>query len=164
MAKTTPYASPSRPHRTSKHSQALMQSSGKYQKTETSSPTNHSAENSRHVAAETLSDWHRKSLAATPSHYQSEHRRERRQQSKLEVRLKKQGKPLGETRTFDLNSRGIGVECNELALHIGEVVEVDLPENGIPEDMDSHAYCLVVYAGEHCGLMYLDQNNKSPKK
>ena len=70
MAKATPYASPARPRRTSKHYQTLAQPSGKVQDSATSSLADHQAVHA--VAADTLSDWRRKSMAATPSYYRSE--------------------------------------------------------------------------------------------
>ncbi len=164
MAKTTPYASHEISRKAPGYYQALAQTNTKNQKAAPPMSSDHKPRQSAPAATDTLSDWRRKSLAATPSQYPSEHRREKRRQEKLEVRLQKQGKTLGATRTFDLNSRGMGVDCNELELHTGEVVEIDLPESDIPEDMESHAFCLVVYAGEHCGLMYLDQNKKPPRK
>ena len=108
------------------------------------------------VAEDTLSDWRRKSATTRPARYPSEHRRERRRTSRLNVRLHRQGKALGTTRICDVNSRGIGVECGKLDLHAGEVVEIDLPENALPDGMDSHACCLVVHTGKQCGLMLLD--------
>ena len=115
---------------------------------------------SHFVAADTLSDWRRKSSTTRPSRYPSEHRRERRRTSRLNVRLHRRGKILGTTRTCDINTRGIGVECGKLDLHEGEVVEIDLPENTLPDGMDSHACCLVVHTGKQCGLMLLDLENR----
>ncbi|HHH47624.1 MAG TPA: hypothetical protein ENK51_01860 [Gammaproteobacteria bacterium] len=108
------------------------------------------------VAEDTLSDWRRKSATTRPARYPSEHRRERRRTANLNVRLHRQGKALGTTRICDVNSRGIGVECGKLDLHAGEVVEIDLPENALPDGLDSHACCLVIHTGKQCGLMLLD--------
>ena len=86
-----------------------------------------------------------------------EHRWLQRRASRLNVQLYKQGEAVGTVCTFDMNSQGIGVECGKLDLHEGEIVEIDLPENGIPAGMESHVRCLVIHAGKtRCGLMLLD--------
>ncbi len=89
-----------------------------------------------------------------------EHRWLQRQASKLDVRLYKQGETIGVACTFDMNSQGIGVECGKLDLHEGEIVDIDLPENGIPEGMEPHVRCLVIHAEKaRCGLMLLDTDD-----
>lgn len=115
---------------------------------------------SHFIAEDTLSDWRRKSATTRPDHYPSEHRRERRRTSRLNVHLHRQGKTLGTTHTCDINTRGIGVECGKLDLHEGEVVEIDLPENAVPDGMLPHACCLVIHTGKKCGLMFLDLENR----
>ena len=86
-----------------------------------------------------------------------EHRWLQRRASRLNVQLYKQGKAIGTAYTLDLNSQGIAVECAELDLHEGEIVEIDLPEEDIPKGMEAHARCLVIHAGKmRCGLMFLD--------
>ncbi len=80
-----------------------------------------------------------------------------RRASRMNVQLYKQGEAVGTVCTFDMNSQGIGVECGKLDLHEGEIVEIDLPENGIPAGMESHVRCLVIHTGKtRCGLMLLD--------
>jgi len=115
---------------------------------------------SHFIAGDTLSDWRRKSATTRPSRYPLEHRRERRRTSRLNVCLHRQGKTLGTTRTYDVNSRGISVECGKLDLHKGEVVEIDLPENAVPDGMRPHVCCLVIHTGEQCGLMLLDPEDR----
>lgn len=89
-----------------------------------------------------------------------EHRWLQRRSSILNVRLYKQGKSAGTTCSLNMNSQGIGVDCGDLDLHEGEIVEIDLPENSIPEGMNPHVRCLVIYAGEtRCGMMFLDTDN-----
>ena len=112
------------------------------------------------IAGDTLSDWRRKSTIITPPNYPSEHRRDQRQASRLNIQVYRQGKTLGTTRTYDVNSRGISVECGKLDLHKGEVVEIDLPENAVPDGMRPHVCCLVIHTGEQCGLMLLDPEDR----
>ncbi|VAW86018.1 hypothetical protein MNBD_GAMMA18-447 [hydrothermal vent metagenome] len=86
-----------------------------------------------------------------------EHRWLQRRASRLRVRLYKQGEAIGTSCAIDMNSQGIGVECGGLDFHEGEIVEIDLSENAIPEGMESSVRCLVIHAGKaRCGLMFLD--------
>ena len=117
-------------------------------------------EHSHLVAEDTLSDWRRKSAITTPPDYPSEHRRDQRQASRLNVHVYRHGKKLGATRSCDINAKGLGVECGKLNLHEGEVVEIDLPENSVPDGIASHACCLVIHTGEQCGLMLLDLEDR----
>lgn len=86
-----------------------------------------------------------------------EHRWSYRRASRLNVQLYKQGEVVGTVYILDMNSQGIGVECGKLDLREGEIVEIDLPENGIPPGMESRVRCLVIHAGKaRCGLMLLN--------
>ncbi len=86
-----------------------------------------------------------------------EHRWLQRQASISNVQLYKQGKAVGTACTFDINSEGIGVECGDLELHEGEIIEIDLTGCSVPEGIDHHVRCLVIHTEKnHCGLMFLD--------
>ena len=88
-----------------------------------------------------------------------EHRWLQRCASNLEVRLYRQGEAVGTVFSLDMSSQGIGIECQMLDLHKGEVVEIDLSESNTPKGMQSHARCFVIYAGKvRCGLMFLDMD------
>ncbi len=68
---------------------------------------------------------------------------------RADVEVRKEGRALGHARGIDINLGGIGLEC-DLALHAGEVVEVQLPK------WESAIRSLVVHAGKkRCGLMFL---------
>lgn len=62
----------------------------------------------------------------------------------------KKGKHLGCAQAVDMSLEGIGLACT-LGLKKGEVVEIDLPEEG----RYGYARYLVVHAGHgRCGLMF----------
>lgn len=80
-----------------------------------------------------------------------EHRWEKRNCSSLDVAVYKRGECLGCAQTIDMTLGGIGLACT-LDLQAGEVVEVELPEEG----RYGYGRYLVVHAGQgRCGLMYL---------
>ncbi len=160
MAKTNLVTLPPTIRKVSKFYQAFPKIKDKKQESTSSNSAGRIPEHSHLVAGDTLNDWRRRSATTRPSRYPSEHRRDRRRASKLNVRLHRQGKTLGTTRAFDVNARGIGVECGKLNLHEGEVVEIDLPENAVPDGMGPHACCLVIHTGKQCGLMFLDLEDR----
>lgn len=158
MAQANPITPPSKSRKVSKIYPALPNIKDERREIITANSTYSISEHSSLVAGDTLSDWRRKSATARPARYHNNllgNRRERRRRSRLNVHLYRQGKALGTTRILDMNSKGIGVERGKLDLHKGEVVEIDLPENAIPDGMKLHARCLVIHAGEQCGLMIL---------
>jgi len=160
MAKTNLATLPTTIRKVSKFYQAFPKIKDKKQKNTPYHSANGMTGNSHLIAGDTLSDWRRKSATTTPPNYPSEHRRDRRRASRLNVHVYRHGKTLGTTRTCDINARGLGVECAKLNLHEGEVVEIDLPEYAVPDGIASHACCLVVHTGEQCGLMFLDLKDR----
>jgi len=85
-----------------------------------------------------------------------EHRWQKRNSSNLDVAVYKKGKHLGCAQAVDMSLEGIGLACT-LDLKKGEVVEIELPEEG----RYGYARYLVVHAGHgRCGLMFISLSER----
>jgi len=81
-----------------------------------------------------------------------EHRWQMRNCSTLDVAVYKRGERLGCAQTVDVSSEGIGLNCGTLGLQTGEVVDIELSEEG----HYGYGRYLVVHVGQgRCGLMLI---------